>query len=139
MKKILNLPHRVCKSTCYINGLEDILEWKGVKYPYYLLSILGGMGEFTYLKFKMANPPCMVYWGANTKYLLAALENIIGFRQSLIENRVFKNTFPKLKEYIDDKQPVVAGALDMYHLHYYRDIYKKTAYSHSLYTDSRLR
>jgi hypothetical protein len=87
MRKILNLPHRVCESTCYINGLEDILEWKGAKYLYYLLSILGGMGEFTYLKFKMADLPCMVYWGANTKYLLADLENIIGFKQTVTEKQ----------------------------------------------------
>jgi hypothetical protein len=125
MKRLLELPHRVCESTCYINGLEDILEWKGVKYPYYLLSVLGGIGEFTYLKFKIADPPCMVYWGANPKYLLNDLENIIGFKQVLTENRVFKNTFPKIKEHIDNGQPVVAGALDMYYLHYYRDIYKK--------------
>lgn len=125
MKILLELPHRVCESTCYINGLEDILEWKGSKYPDYLLSVLGGMGEFTYLKFKIADPPCMVYWGANPKYLLGDLENIIGFKQVLTENKVFKNTFPKLKQYIDNGQPVVAGALDMYYLHYYRDIYKK--------------
>ena len=125
MKRLLELPHRVCESTCYINGLKDILEWKGVKYSYYLLPVLGGIGEFTYLKFKIADPPCMVYWGANPKYLLNDLENIIGFKQLLTENRVFKNTFPKIRQYIDNSQPVVAGALDMYYLHYYRDIYKK--------------
>lgn len=125
MKILLELPHRVCESTCFINGLEDILEWKGAKYPDYLLSVLGGMGEFTYLKFKIADPPCMVYWGANSKYLLGDLENIIGFKQVLTENRVFRNTFPKLKQYIDNGQPVMAGALDMYYLHYFKDIYKK--------------
>ena len=57
MKELLNLHHRVCESTCYVNGLEDIFEWKGQNYPDYLLSILGGMGEFTYLKFKSAHPP----------------------------------------------------------------------------------
>ena len=125
MKKMLILPHRVCQSTCYINGLEDIMEWKGAKYPNYLLSILGGMGEFTYLKIKVANPPNMVYFGANPKYLLDDLEKIIGFKQEMLENKVFKNTFPKLKEFIDSGQPVVAGALDMYHLHYYEGIYLK--------------
>jgi hypothetical protein len=45
MEKILDLPHRVCESTCFINGLEDILEKKGSKYPDYLLSVLGGFGE----------------------------------------------------------------------------------------------
>lgn len=48
MKKILDLPHRVCESTCFINGLEDILEKKGSKYPDYLLSVLGGFGEAAY-------------------------------------------------------------------------------------------
>jgi hypothetical protein len=125
MKKLLKLPHRVCESTCYVNGLEDILEWKGARYSDYLLPILGGMGEFAYFKFKIADPPCMVYWGACPKYLLSDLGDIIGFKQTLIENRVFKNTFPKMKESIDNDQPVMAGALDMYYLHYYSDIYKK--------------
>ena len=125
MKKILNLPHRICKSTCFSNGLEDILEWKGKKYINYLLPVLGGMGEFTYLKFKNANPPHMVYWGANTKYLLKDLEKIIEFKEILSENKTFKNTFTKVKEFISNDQPVVAGALDMYYLHYYPEIYHK--------------
>jgi len=124
MKKVLNLPHRVCESTCYVNGLEDILEWKGQRYMDYLLSILGGMGEFAYLKFKSASPPCMVYWGANSKYLMKDLEAIIGFKQVLIENKSFKNSFAQLKEFIDKDQPVMAGALDMYYLHYYPELYQ---------------
>ena len=125
MSKILNLPHRVCKSTCFSNGLEDILEWKGKKYINYLLPVLGGMGEFTYLKFKNANPPHMIYWGANTKYLLKDLEKIIDFKEIISENKTFKNTFTKVKEFIGNNQPVVAGALDMYYLHYYPEIYHK--------------
>jgi hypothetical protein len=125
MKKLLNLPHRVCKSTCFSNGLEDILEWKGKKYINYLLPVLGGMSEFTYLKFKNANPPQMVYWGTNTKYLLKDLEKIIDFKEILSENKTFKNTFTKVKKFIGNNQPVVAGALDMYYLHYYPEIYHK--------------
>jgi len=125
MNKILNLPHRVCKSTCFSNGLEDILEWKGKKYINYLLPVLGGMGEFTYLKFKNANPPHMVYWGVNTKYLLKDLEKFICFKEILSENKTFKNTFTKVKKFIGNNQPVVAGALDMYYLHYYPEIYHK--------------
>ncbi|MFH1188199.1 MAG: BtrH N-terminal domain-containing protein [bacterium] len=125
MKKILNIPHRVCKSTCFSNGLEDILEWRGQKYANYFIPILGGMGEFAYLKFKKTKPPQMVFWGANTRYLMKDLEKIIGFKQTLIENRTFKNTFNKIKKIIDGGQPVVAGALDMYYLHYYPEIYQK--------------
>lgn len=124
-KKILELPHRVCESTCYVNGLEDILQWKGAQYMDYLLSVLGGMAEFSYFRFKLAKPPCMVYWGANPKYLMKDLETIIGFKQVLSENKVFKSTFAKLKDFIDTGQPVVAGALDMYHLHYYPQLYQK--------------
>jgi len=124
-RKILQPPHRVCKSTCFSNGLEDILEWKGAQYMEYLLPVLGGMGEFAYLKFKNAHPPNMVYWGANTKYLLEDLAKIIDFKILLSENRTFKTTFLKIKEWIDSDLPVMAGALDMYHLPYYPAIHHK--------------
>jgi len=125
MKKFLQLPHKVCESTCYVNGLEDILTWKGANYAGYLLSVVGGMASFTYLRFKRADPPCMVYWGANPKYLMKDLAQVIGFAETVTEGRTFKNTFPKLKEYVEAGNPVVAGALDMYYLHYYPELYKK--------------
>jgi len=59
LKKLHILPHRVCESTCYVNGLEDILTWKGAAYSDFLLSVIGGMAGFTYLRFKRADPPCM--------------------------------------------------------------------------------
>ena len=125
MKKLLSLPHKVFESTCYVNGLEDILSWKGVNYVDYLLSIVGGMAGFSYLRFKGADPPCMVYWGASPKYLLRDLGLLIGYKQTVIEGRSFQYTFSKLQEFIDIGRPVVAGALDMYYLHYYPDLYKK--------------
>ena len=125
MKKIIEMPHRVCASTCYVNGLEDIFEWKGYRFPDYFLSVMGGMGEFTYLKFRNANPPEMVYCGANPKYLLKELEVITGLKQEITENRTFKYTLSKIKKYIDESKPVIAGALDMYYLSYFKSIYKK--------------
>jgi hypothetical protein len=125
VKELLVLPHRICESTCYVNGLEDILTWRGAEYPDFLLPVVGGMASFTYLHFKRADPPCMVYWGANTKYLMKDLAKIIGFKETVIEGKTFKNMFSKLKESIDNGQPVVAGALDMYYLHYYPGIYHK--------------
>jgi hypothetical protein len=125
MRKFHTLPHRVCESTCYVNGLEDIVAWKGADYVDFLLPVVGGMAGFTYLRFKRAEPPFMVYWGANPKYLMKDLAGIIGFKETVIEGRTFKNTFPRLKESIDDGQPVVAGAVDMYYLHYYLDLYQK--------------
>jgi hypothetical protein len=83
------------------------------------------MASFTYLKFKMAKPPCMVYWGNNPKYLLQDLSEIIGFTQIISEGKSFKNEFPKIKIYLDNDEPVMVGALDMYYLHYYPELYKK--------------
>ncbi len=33
------LPHKVCESTCYVNGLEDLLAWKGANYTDFLLAM----------------------------------------------------------------------------------------------------
>lgn len=125
MKKLHVLPHRVCESTCYVNGLEDILTWKGAYYADFLLSVVGGMAGFTYLRFKRADPPCMVYWGANPKYLMKDLASIIGFEETVIEGKSYGFMFSRLKEFIEKERPVMAGALDMYYLHYYQDLYGK--------------
>ena len=125
MRKVISIPHKSCDYTCYVNGVEDMLAWKGAIYTDYLLPLVGGMASFAYLKFKRAKPPCMVFWGNNPKYLLRNLEKIIGFTQSVSEGRSFKTMFTQIKESIDRGQPVMAGALDMYYLHYYPDIYKQ--------------
>jgi hypothetical protein len=125
MRKLNILPHRVCDSTCFWNGLEDLFAWKGRDYPDFLLPSVGGMPGFAYISFKRADPPHQVYWGACPKYLLRDLAQITGFSEILIEGKAFKNMFSKLEEFIDNEQPVMAGALDMYHLHYYPQLYKK--------------
>jgi len=125
MRRLNTLPHRVCESTCYVNGLADILTWKGADYSDFLLAVVGGMAGFTYFRFKRADPPCMVYWGANPKYLMKDLAKVVGFKETVIEGKAFKSTFPRLKAFIDNGQPVMAGALDMYYLHYYSDLYMK--------------
>jgi len=125
MKKLLELPHAKHGSTCYVNGLYDILAWKGGEYEYFLLPIIGGMAGFGYLKFKMAKPPMMVYWGNNPKYLLKELSDILGFKLETNEGRAWKAVSQKMKESIDSGEPVMAGALDMFYLHYYPGLYKK--------------
>ena len=123
--KLIEIPHEGHESTCYVNGLFDVLTWKGAKYDYFLLPIIGGMASFAFLKFKMAKPPCMVYWGNNSRYLLKDLGEIIGFTQTISEGKSFKNEFPKMKEHLDNDEPVMVGALDMYFLNYYSELYKK--------------
>ena len=125
MKKIIDMPHEVHESTCYVNGLFDILKWNGAEYSYFLLPIIGGMASFAYLKFKMAQPPCMVYWGNSPKYLMEQLQEVIGFTQTISEGKSFKNEFPKIKDLLNKNIPVVVGALDMFYLHYYTDLYRE--------------
>ena len=125
MAKLIKIPHEVHESTCYINGLFDLLTWKGARYDYFLLPVVGGMANFAYLRFKMAEPPHMVYWGNSPKYLLRDLGEIIGFIQTVSEGKSFNNEFPKIKKYLDHDEPVMVGALDMYYLHYYPGLYQK--------------
>jgi len=125
MAKLIKFRHEVHKSTCYVNGLFDVLSWQGARYNYFLLPIIGGMASFAYLKFKMAEPPCMVYWGNNPKYLLRDLGEIIGLTQITSEGKSFRNEFPKMKQYLDNEDPVMVGALDMYYLYYYPELYRR--------------
>jgi hypothetical protein len=125
MAKLIKIPHKVHESTCYVNGLFDVLTWQGARYDYFLLPIIGGMASFTYLKFKMAKPPCMVYWGNNPKYLLKDLGEIIGFTQTISEGKSFRNEFPKMKKHLENDEPVMVGALDMYYLRHYPELYKR--------------
>jgi len=125
MAKLIKIPHQVHESTCYVNGLFEVLKWKGARYNYFLLPIIGGMASFAYLKFKMVKPPCMVYWGNNSRYLLQDLSQIIGFTQLVSEGKSFRKEFPKIKEYLDNDEPVMVGALDMFYLHYYPELYER--------------
>ncbi|MBN1683798.1 DUF4872 domain-containing protein [Candidatus Bathyarchaeota archaeon] len=125
MPKLIKIPHKVHASTCYVNGIFDLLTWRGAEYDYFLLPVVGGMASFAYLKFKSANPPCMVYWGNNPKYLLNDLSQIIGFNMLSSEGKAFKNEFPKMKRFLEKDEPVMVGALDMYYLHYYSGLYQK--------------
>jgi len=125
MAKLIRVPHKVHESTCYVNGLFDVLAWQGARFDYFLLPIVGGMASFAYLKFKMAKPPCIVYWGSNPKYFLKDLGEIIGFTQTVSEGKSFKNELARMKKHLENDEPVMAGALDMYYLHYYPELYKK--------------
>jgi hypothetical protein len=120
---LIALPHKVSESECYVNGIEDMLAWKGGTYVDHLLSVVGGMASFSYLKFKSATPPNMVFWGANPRHFIPNLEKIIGFRQVVVEGRGSSATTKMIEEHIDQGSPVVVGALDMFYLHYYDRIY----------------
>ena len=125
MRYRLHLPHVKRKSTCYINGLYDILLWKGAFYEYFLLPTIGGMAGFAYLRFKKAVPAQMIFWGNRTKSIFSELEPILKYRQDIIESKSWKTTFSTITESVKRGVPVVAGALDMYYLPYYKELYRQ--------------
>ncbi|MFC1960462.1 BtrH N-terminal domain-containing protein [Chloroflexota bacterium] len=124
--KALHLPHKACDLTCMINPLEDMYEWKtGVHLPGRMLFFLSGMAGFTTIKQKHAPVPRMVITGARTKEQYTFLQDIVGFQWAMREGRSFDYTFKQAKTVIDDGNPVVLGALDMYHLPYYEKFYHR--------------
>jgi hypothetical protein len=111
--ELTRIPYEVHESTCYVDGLFDFLTWRGSRYNYFLLPIIGGMASFACLKLKMAKPPCMVCWGNSPKYLLKDLGKMIGFTQTISDGKSFRNGFPKMKEHLENDELVRAGALDI--------------------------
>lgn len=53
MQKIIEMPHKFCDYTCYVNGLEDVLAWKGGCYMDFLLSVAGGMASLARADLKL--------------------------------------------------------------------------------------
>ncbi len=122
--KLIKLPHKVCDMTCMINGLEDMYEWKtGIRMPDRFLLYMSGMAGFIYLKHKHAATPRMILWATRASSQYERLEDIVGYRWSMAENRGFQFSLKRAKGHIDAGMPVIMGALDMYHLPYYEKFY----------------
>lgn len=125
--KMLEVPHKVCATTCMVNGLEDLYEWHtGQRLPDYLFFHLSGLGTgFTYLKNKNALAPRITFWGNSTQRQYAALAGVVGFRWQVREGRGFPFSLQQVKELVDRGKPVVLGALDMFHLPYFEKFYHR--------------
>jgi hypothetical protein len=57
--------------------------------------------------------------------LVKDLGEIIGFTENVSEGKSFRNEFSKMKAHLENDEPVMVGALDMYYLHYYPELYRK--------------
>jgi hypothetical protein len=122
--KLIKLPHKVCGMTCMVNGLEDLYEARtGDRLPDWLLFYVSGMAGFSYLRFKRSPVPRLVGWGTVPRYQYKALEGIVGFEWSTVEDRSFRFAFGRAKQFVDEGRPVILGAVDMYHLAYYPKLY----------------
>ena len=122
----IELPHKVCGMTCMVNGLEDLYEWRtGERLPDWLLFYISGMAGFAYIKYNRSPIPRLVGWGTVPKSQYKTLAPIVGFEWSILEGRTFPFALRRTKEHIDRGTPVILGAIDMYHLPYYDQFYRK--------------
>jgi hypothetical protein len=115
-----------------VNGISDVYEWKtDQKLPCQFMMSFSGMAGFSYLKFKRAKPPCMVFWGPSIRVQYKNLKEIFGIDVAIVnEGRSFANAMKHLKKNIDAGNPVVVGPLDMYWLEYTEFFMKLHATAH---------
>ncbi len=124
MKQFLTIPHRRKPGMCPVNGIRDLVHWRsGRDWSNEFLWGLGQGGGFAYLHFNQADPPRQVYTGNATSRQHRHLTELFNADLAGIENRAFKFSWSKVREAIDAGKPSVLGPLDMFHLHYYEDIY----------------
>ena len=124
MGKHLNIPHHPSHGMCPVNGIRDLVQWRsGRDWSNEFLWGLGQGGGFAYLRFNAADPPRQVYTGISTprqhRYLAELLQ--ADFTES--EDRAFKSSWAKVRQAVEVGTPPVLGPLDMYHLHYYPELY----------------
>jgi hypothetical protein len=111
---------------CPVNGIRDLVHWCSDRdWSNEFLYGLGQGGGFAYLRFKSANPPRQVYWGIAGPRQHEYLAGLLDAKYTVIEKRSFKFSWNKAREAVDAGTAPVLGPLDMFHLHYYEDIYHK--------------
>ncbi|MEW6105746.1 MAG: BtrH N-terminal domain-containing protein [Bacillota bacterium] len=126
MRQLLTIPHRQRPGLCPVNGIRDLIHWRsGRDWSNEFLWGLGQGAGFAYLRFDSADPPRQVYTGAATARQHRYLAGLLNANLTEVENRTFKFSFSKAREAVDAGTPPVLGPIDMFHLHYYEDVYHK--------------
>ncbi len=124
MKNLLTIPHRTAHGMCPINGVRDLIQWRsGKDWSNEFVYGLGLGGGFAYLRFNSADPPRQVYWGSASPRQHKYLAELLMADYTNLENRSFKYSWEKAKEAVDAGMPPLIGPLDMFHLHFYEEIY----------------
>jgi hypothetical protein len=67
----------------------------------------------------------MVFWARNLKEHYRGLEHIFGFNITIKAGRSFPFALNLVKKEIDRGNPVIVGPLDMFHLEYRCDLFRK--------------
>lgn len=127
MIKILDLKHHFDDYECMWNGIEDIYMNKtGESLPDNFFFTLSGVGSFCYLKTPKSEIKRMVALGdGRTKKMYEFLAPLVGFKYKHYEYKSFENALKKAKTEIDLGYPVVLGAMDMFYLPYFENLYEK--------------
>jgi hypothetical protein len=126
MDDVLTIPHRRALGMCPVNGIRDLVQWRaGRDWSNEFLYGLGQGGGFAYLRFKSADPPRQVYWGIAGPRQHEYLAGLLGADYAVVENRTFRFSWNKAREAVDAETPPVIGPLDMFHLHFYPEIYRQ--------------
>jgi hypothetical protein len=126
MDHILTIPHRRAHGMCPVNGIRDLVQWRaGRDWSNEFLYGLGQGGGFAYLRFKSADPQRQVYWGIAGPRQHEYLAGLLGADYAVVENRTFRFSWSKAREAVDAGAAPVIGPLDMYHLHFYPEIYRR--------------
>jgi hypothetical protein len=124
MTHVLDIPHRRAHGMCPVNGIRDLIHWRaGRDWSNEFVYGLGQGGGFAYLRFGKADPPRQVYWGVAGLRQHGYLAELLGADYAAVDNRSFKFSWERAREAVDAGTPPVLGPLDMYHLHFYGDIY----------------
>ncbi|MDQ0360918.1 BtrH N-terminal domain-containing protein [Breznakia pachnodae] len=126
MKIIENFKHHKDDYECMWNGIEDIyMNHTGTTIPDQFFFLMSGFGGFAYIKTNAADIKRMVSFGdGRTKQMYQYLAPIVGFEFRHIQSKTFELAMKKAKKEIDNGNPVVLGALDMYYLEYYPKLYE---------------
>ena len=126
MVRIEGIPHRRAHGMCPVNGIRDLIHWRaGRDWTNEFVYGLGQGGGFAYLRFNSADPPRQVYWGIAGPRQHSYLAELLGAEHVAVDNRSLKFSWGKAREAVDAGNPPVLGPLDMYHLHFYSDIYHR--------------
>lgn len=124
MSYLTAIPHRKARGMCPVNGIRNLVHWRtGRDWSNEFVYGLGQGGGFAYLRFNAADPPRQVYWGIAGPRQHKYLAELLGTGYTAIENRTFKFSWSKAREAVDAGLAPVLGPLDMFHLHFYEEIY----------------
>lgn len=124
-KKLIRLEHHKDDHECMWNGIEDLyIRDTREKLPPSFFFSISSFGPFCYMKTPKSDLKRMVVLGdGRTKQMYKFLAPIVGFEYKHYEYKTFEQAIKKAKAEIDAGYPPVLGALDMYHLPYFSELY----------------